>query len=65
LAEKIEMRVSHPEETIRHIGDDFNLLILRRGELGLVCRKPESDIHGRVMDSVSVTGNENPKLVSL
>lgn len=31
FAEKIEMNISHPEQFLRRIDDDYNLLILRQG----------------------------------
>jgi len=34
------MRVSHPEETIQHLYDDYNLLILKSGSVGFVCKRP-------------------------
>jgi len=39
LAENIEMRVSHPEEIVQHIDDDYNLIILKNGSLGLVYKR--------------------------
>ena len=39
FAEKIEMSISHPEQILRKIDDDFNLLILKEGEIGYTTKK--------------------------
>jgi hypothetical protein len=39
FAERIETRISHPQEIIRAIDDDFNLIILRKGRIGYVCKR--------------------------
>ena len=36
FAEHIEMSISHPEQTLRRLDDEYNLLILRQGEIGFV-----------------------------
>ena len=40
------MLMSHPEEIIRNKDDDFNLWILRSGEVGLTHLRRGSDING-------------------
>ena len=64
LAEKIEMLMSHPEEIIRNKTDDFNLWILRSGEVGLIYQRPGADCNGDIIDKIVVKDNE-PFILSL
>ncbi len=65
MAEKIEMKVSHPEETIQHLYDDYNLMILKTGKLGFVCKRPNSDMTQFIMDSKAIKETDNPYLLNL
>lgn len=65
FAENIERRISHPEEIVRHIDDNYNLIILKRGELGYICKKGQSRFNERVADSIAVPENGQPFLTSL
>lgn len=57
--------MSHPEEIIRNKSDDFNLWILRSGEVGLTFERRGSDMNGEIMDKIVVKGNQQPFLLSL
>jgi hypothetical protein len=35
------MRVSHPQEIVQHIYDDYNLIILKNGSLGLAYKRAD------------------------
>jgi virulence-associated protein VapD len=54
FAEKIEMTISHPEQLLRKIDDDYNLLILREGEIGYSVKRRNCDFNGMVIDKVKV-----------
>lgn len=55
LAEKIEMRVSHPEEVIQHLYDDYNLIILKTGRLGFAYKRPNFEMKQLVMDTKEIS----------
>lgn len=65
LAEKIEMLMSHPEEIIRNKTEDFNLWIMRSGEVGLVCSRGGSDLNNQIMDKIVMENNAQPFVLSL
>jgi hypothetical protein len=65
LAEGIEMRVSHPEEVIQHVDDDYNLIILKAGQIGYACRKSTFLPRDFIMDAVSLREGEDPRLLNL
>jgi hypothetical protein len=54
FAEKIEMTISHPEQLLRKIDDEYNLLILRDGEVGYTVKRRNCDFNGMVIDKVKV-----------
>ena len=58
------MRVSHPEEIIQHLYDDYNLLILKSGSVGFVCKRPNFQSLPFVMDVLKQTGDK-PELLNL
>jgi len=58
------MRVSHPEETIQHLYDDYNLLILKSGSVGFVCKRPHYQSHPFVMDVLKAR-EDKPELLNL
>lgn len=59
------MRVSHPEEVIQHLYDDYNLIFLKTGRLGFVCKRPNFEMHQHVMDTKTIGKKDNPYLVNL
>lgn len=65
LAQNIEMRMCHPEETIRNVTDDFHLWIMRAGVVGLACQKRDSDLAGKIMDQITVKQGGVPFILSL
>ena len=40
-------------------------LIIQQGQINLSCRRPKSNLTGKVMDSVTVEENGKPKILSL
>jgi hypothetical protein len=65
FAEHIETRISHPQEIIRAIDDDFNLIILRKGQIGYVCKRNGCGFNDEIVDLISVGRDETPFLTSL
>jgi hypothetical protein len=37
--------MTHPQQIIRNIDDDFNLMILKEGEIGYSCKKNGCDFN--------------------
>jgi hypothetical protein len=50
----IEMTISHPEQLLRKIDDDYNLLILREGEIGYCVKRQGCNFNGMIIDKVKV-----------
>ena len=50
FAEKLETKISHPQEIIRSIDDDFHLIILRKGHIGFICKKKECPFNNYIAD---------------
>lgn len=65
FAEKIEMTISHPEQILRRIDDEFNLLILREGEIGYTVKRRSCDFNEMVIDKVKIKNNERPFILGL
>ena len=65
LAENIEVNICHPEQVFKKIEDNFNLYILRSGEVGLTSKRRGCDFNGLEMDSKKVRENEKPFLLGL
>lgn len=65
FAEKIEMHISHPEQTLRHINDDYNLFILRQGEIGYVTKRRNCKFNDMIIDRLKVQSNQKPSLLGL
>ena len=65
FAAKIETKISHPQEVIRAINDDFDLLILRQGAIGYGCMKKGCALNEEIIDLVSVKEGGEPFLTSL
>lgn len=57
FAEKIEMTISHPEQLLRRIDDEYNLLILREGEIGYTVKARNCAFNEMVIDKVKVRPN--------
>ena len=49
--------MAHPEEIIINKNDDFNLWILRSGEVALTQNRRGSDFNGEIVDKISVKGS--------
>lgn len=45
--------------------DDFNLLILKKGHIGYICKKPGCNFNESVADEILVKEGGNPFLTSL
>jgi hypothetical protein len=65
LAESIEMSISHPEQTLRRLEDDYNLLILRQGEIGFTSKRRNCGFNDMIIDRVKVTDMKKPFLLGL
>lgn len=65
FAARIETKISHPQEVIRAINDDFDLLILRKGEIGYGCMKKGCGLNEEIFDLVRVDEGDDPFLTSL
>lgn len=65
LAQNIEMKMCHPEETIRNLTDDFHLWIMRSGKVGVGCHKSDSILGGKIMDQIEVKEGGAPFILSL
>lgn len=65
LAEKIEMTISHPEQVLRRKDDDYNLLILREGEIGYTAKQRNCKFNDMVIDKVHIKANEKPFILGL
>jgi hypothetical protein len=65
LAEKIEMCIYHPEEIMQPLEDTYHLLIVKAGEVGLVCRRPDAAYNNRVIDVKKIGPDDKPFLLNL
>lgn len=65
LAEHLESRISHPQEIIKSIDDDFNLIILKKGEIGYICKKSGCEFNDEIADLIKVKSSDDPFLTSL
>lgn len=65
MAERIEMRVSHPDEVIQKIDDDYNLIILKEGQIGYFCKKSTFNLKDYVMNIKTVSTKDHPYLLNL
>ena len=50
------MKISHPDEILKRLEDSFNLLILRKGQVGFTVKKPNCSFNDKVIDTVQVRG---------
>jgi hypothetical protein len=65
FAEHLETVVCHPQEIIRNIDDDYNLMILKKGQIGYICKKNGCSLNDKIVDLIKVDNNEAPFLTSL
>lgn len=49
------MRVSHPDEVIQKIDDDYNLIILKVGHIGFNSKKSTFALKDFIMDSITIS----------
>ncbi len=59
------MSISHPEQTLRRLDDNYNLLILRQGEIGFTSKKRNCSFNDMIIDKVKVTDVKRPFLLGL
>ena len=65
FAEKIEMNISHPEQMLRSLDDDYNLLILREGVIGYTTKRRNCFFNDMVIDEVAVLERQRPFILGL
>jgi len=65
FAEHIESKITHPQEIIRAIDDDFNLIILKYGKIGYACKKSGCCFNEEIADLIKVQNGDSPYLTSL
>ena len=65
LAEKIEMSITHPQQILRQKDDEFNLLVLREGEVGFTVKKNSCSFNGKIVDTIKVNKNDKPFILGL
>lgn len=56
--------MSHPEEIIQNLYDDYNLLILKSGSVGFVSKRPNCEATPFVMDVLKLKGDK-PEILNL
>ena len=61
----LETKISHPQEVIRALEDDFNLIILRKGHIGYSCKKNGCGFNDAIADEIRVSSGDLPFLTSL
>ena len=64
LAEKIEMKIAHPEEIILNVERNFDVFILKNGEIGYVSRKINRKFNKNVFDRKRILENDAPFLLN-
>lgn len=65
FAEKIEMSISHPEQILKKIEDNFNLMILREGSIGYMPKRRNCRSNGMVIDRVKIYDEQKPFILGL
>jgi hypothetical protein len=63
LAEKLEKRITHPEEIILGSEQNLNLLILKNGEVGYISRKGGRSFSNIIIDRLEVSIDKHPFLL--
>lgn len=48
------MSISHPQQILRRLDDEFNLLILRQGEVGFTSKRRNCNFNDFVIDRVKI-----------
>ena len=59
------MRVRHPQEVVRHIDDDYNLIILKNCSFGLVYKRADYQLQQLIMDRIISSKKKHPSLVNM
>ena len=59
------MSISHPEQMLKKIDDEFNLLILREGKIAYTCKKRNCDFNEMVIDKVNIKSHNRPFILGL
>lgn len=59
------MHIAHPEEILQPVDDDYNLLILKGGEVGYMCHKMNSCLNDQVVNRIKRAEKDNPFLINL
>ena len=64
FAEHFENIIAHPQQTIRALEDDFDLIIIKKGSIGYSCKRSgwETD---QIVDLIDVEKDSPPFLTSL
>ena len=65
IAQRIQMSISHPMQTLRKLDDSYNLLILRQGEIGFVPKRRNCNFNDMLIDRVKVKDMKKPFLLGL
>ena len=50
FSEYLETKISHPQEIIRSLDDDFNLIILKKGHIGYIFKKNGCNFNDSIAD---------------
>ena len=59
------MTISHPEQLLRRVDDEKNLLILREGTIGFTAKRRNCKFNDMTIDRVKVLDNERPFILGL
>jgi hypothetical protein len=65
LAEKINMIISHPEQSLRVLEDNYDLLILKEGEIGYTVKRRNCAFNDMVIDKVKIGNHQSPFIIGL
>jgi hypothetical protein len=67
MAELVEKKMCHPNQYIKKKGEKIEFMILQRGKLCLTCKahRYRSSLDGKVIETLSVSQGEKPKIISL
>lgn len=64
LAEKIEMKIAHPNEVILSADRNLDVFILKSGEIGYISRKGNRKFIKNIFDRKRVQENDAPFLLN-
>jgi hypothetical protein len=59
------MHISHPQQTLRRQDDEYNLLILREGEVAYSTKRRNCKFNDMAIDRIKVKEGEKPFLLGL